>query len=74
MSNFAWIMIMVSVVSIAGCAVAVAGALSGPKAEAKKSMAEALNAHTAVTATLSARLDAIDSRLANIEKTLTDIP
>ncbi len=74
LSNFAWIMIMVSVVGVAGCAVAVAGALSGPKAEAKKSMAEALKAHTAVTATLSDRLDAIDKRLASIEKTRTDSP
>jgi hypothetical protein len=67
-------MIMVSVVGVAGCAVAVAGAWGGTKAEAKKSMAEALKAHTAVTATLADRLDAIDSRLASIEKTLTDIP
>jgi hypothetical protein len=74
MSDFAWIMIMVSVVVIAGCAVAVAGALSGPKADSKKAMAHALTEHTAVTATLSDRLDAIDARLASIEKTLTDIP
>ena len=74
LSNFAWIMIMVSVVVIAGCAVAVAGAWGGTKAEGQKAMAEALNEHTAVTSTLADRLDAIDKRLAAIEKTLTDIP
>lgn len=74
LSNFAWIMIMVTVVGVAGCGVAVAGAWGGTKAEATKSMAEALNEHTAVTSTLADRLDAIDKRLASIEKTLTDIP
>jgi hypothetical protein len=74
MSDLGWIMIMISVVVSAGSAVGVAGAISGPKAEAKKALAKALDAHTEVTATLGDRLDAIDRRLSSIEKTLNDIP
>lgn len=73
-SDLGWIMMMISIVVIAGCAIAVASAISGPKAGATKATAKALDAHTETMAALSDRLDAIDRRLSSIEKTLNDIP
>ncbi|MBF0672971.1 MULTISPECIES: hypothetical protein [unclassified Salinibacterium] len=43
-------------------------------AERNNKVAEALEQNTAVNERLIARLDAIDSRLGAVEKTLTDIP
>ncbi len=69
-----WVAAIFIALIIGGTVIAAVGARHGIKAEVKKQEIEALKAHTAVTADLAERLDAIDGRLAAIEKTLTDIP
>ncbi|MEO6941684.1 MAG: hypothetical protein ABI238_05285 [Terrimesophilobacter sp.] len=64
---FAWIAIFGI---IAGVIITVVTKFAGRNTELSK----ALDQNSAVNEKLLARLDAIDSRLGSVEKTLTDIP
>ncbi|MGX1792515.1 hypothetical protein ACWIDW_06175 [Microbacterium sp. NPDC055312] len=64
---FGWIVI---VAIAAGVIITVTNSIVGRKSE----LTEALRQSAAVNEKLLARLDAIDDRLASVEKTLSDIP
>ncbi|NYI40560.1 hypothetical protein [Demequina lutea] len=68
---FGWI----AIVGTAGWAVMGSlRVLTSPRARAQTNLTDALRASADANTKMAERLDAIDTRLATIEKTLTDIP
>lgn len=68
---FAWI----AIVAIAAWGlIGAVGAFTGPRSQSSKAVADALSEATASQKAVTERLEAIDTRLAAIEKTLNDIP
>lgn len=70
MEYIPWFVWIVIVAIAAGVIITVTNSIVGSKSE----LTEALRQNAAVNEKLLARLDAIDDRLASVEKTLNDIP
>lgn len=73
-NTMAWVAVILVTLIIGTTIVATVSARAGIKAEVKKAEIEAMRAFAASSSSVAEQLGAIESRLAAIEKTLTDIP
>ena len=69
-----WVSAIVIALIIGGTIIATVGAKHGIKAEVKKEELNAMSKFSTSANDLTERLDALDARLARIEKMLNDIP